>query len=208
MDAADRKILNILQRDATVTVAEIGRAVGLSSTPCWKRIQKLQAQGVIRKRVALLARDKIGIGVTVQVFVQTGDHAPEAVDAFIETVRDMPEVVEFHRLAGDCVFALRVVAADIGHYDAIYQRLTASLPLRQVTSYFELAQLKSETALPLSVAAQAGSNRQPARLTPLSRNESPKTCGRRDGQSWERAARRRRNALAGRPAPGLRSPRT
>jgi Lrp/AsnC family transcriptional regulator len=149
VDATDRKILEILQRDASSTVAEIGRAVGLSPTPCWKRIQKLEAEGIIRKRVALLAREKLGLGVTVQVFVQAGDHAPETVAAFVDKVREMPEVLELHRLAGDFDFFLRVVAVDVRHYDAIYQRLTSLMTMRRVTSYFELAQLKSETALPL-----------------------------------------------------------
>lgn len=155
MDATDRKILEILQRDASATVAEIGRAVGLSPTPCWKRIQKLEAEGVIRKRVALLARDKLGLGVTVQVFVQAGDHAPDAVAAFIDKVRDMPEVIEFHRLAGDFDFFLRVVAVDVRHYDTIYQRLASLMAMRRVASYFELAQLKSETALPLGLEPPA-----------------------------------------------------
>lgn len=155
MDATDRKILEILQRDASATVAEIGRAIGLSPTPCWKRIQKLEADGVILKRVALLARDKLGLGVTVQVFLQAGDHAPDVVAAFVDKVCIMPEVIDFHRLAGDFDFALRVVATDVRHYDAIYQRLTSMMALRRVSSYFELAQLKSETALPLGFAPDA-----------------------------------------------------
>jgi len=151
VDATDRKILDILQRDASATVAEIGRAIGLSATPCWKRIQRLEAEGVIRKRVALLSREKLGLGVTVQVFVQTADPAPEAVAVFIERVCDMPEVIEFHRLAGDFDFVLRVVAVDVRHFDALCQRLTSLTPMRRVSSYFELAQLKSETALPLGL---------------------------------------------------------
>ncbi len=162
VDVTDRKILEILQRDASTTVAEIGRSVGLSSTPCWKRIQKLESDGVIRKRVALLARDKLGLGVTVQVFVQAGDHAPENVAAFVDKVRDMPEVIEFHRLAGDFDFLLRVVAVDVRHFDAIYQRLTSLMALRRVSSFFELAQLKSETALPLGLTAESA--RQPEAL--------------------------------------------
>ena len=155
MDKTDRKILESLQRDASTTVAEIGRAVGLSATPCWKRIQKLEAEGVIRKRVTLLAREKLGLGVTVQVFVQAGDHGPEAVGVFVDKVSAMPEVIEFHRLAGDFDFMLRVVAVDVRHYDAIYQKLTSLMALRRVSSYFELAQLKSETALPLGLSAPA-----------------------------------------------------
>jgi Lrp/AsnC family transcriptional regulator len=155
VDTTDRKILDILQRDASATVAEIGRAVGLSATPCWKRIQKLEAQGVIRKRVTLLAREKLGLGVAAQVFVQTGDHGPEAVAAFVSRVCEMPEVIEFHRLSGDFDFLLRVVAVDVRHFDTIYQQLTALTPVRRVSSYFELAQLKSETALPIGLKGPA-----------------------------------------------------
>ena len=155
MDTIDRRILQHLQRDACATVAEIGRAVGLSATPCWKRIQKLEAEGVIAKRVAVLSREKLGLGVGVQVFIQAGDHAPDVVANFIDQVRAMPEVIEFHRLAGDFDFALRVVATDVRHYDRIYQRLAGLMAMRRVASYFELAQLKSETALPLQFAPQA-----------------------------------------------------
>ena len=155
MDAVDRKILKILQQDASATVAEIGRAVGLSPTPCWKRIQRLEADGVIRKRVALLERDKVGLGVTVQVAIATGDHTPETLEAFIDNVCKMPEVLEFHRLAGDIDFLLRVVAIDVRHYDTIHRRLVSLMPMRRVSSYFELQQLKSETALPLGLAFEA-----------------------------------------------------
>jgi Lrp/AsnC family transcriptional regulator len=159
VDAVDRKILRILQQDASATVAEIGRAVGLSATPCWKRIQKLEASGVIRKRVALLERDKVGLGVTVQVAIETGEHSPEALDAFIGSVCGMPEVLEFHRLAGDIDFVLRVVAVDVRHYDTIYRRLVSLMPMRRVSSYFELQQLKSETALPLGLGFEAAAAR-------------------------------------------------
>jgi Lrp/AsnC family transcriptional regulator len=155
VDAVDRKILRILQEDASLTVAEIGRAVGLSTTPCWKRIQKLEASGVIRKRVAIVAPEKVGFGVTAQVSVQSGDHARETVEAFIEAVRAMPEVLEFQRVAGDIDFCLRVVTVDIPHFEDFHRRLTSLMPLRRVSSYFELQQLKSETALPLALAPGA-----------------------------------------------------
>jgi len=154
LDVFDRKILRVLQQDATATVAEIGRAVGLSATPCWKRIQKLEAAGVICKRVTILAPELLGLGVGVQVNIQTGDHTPEAVEAFIEAVRAMPEVLQFQRLAGDVDFCLRVVAVDIKHYERVYRRLTSLMSLRRVSSYFELQQLKSETALPLGLALE------------------------------------------------------
>jgi Lrp/AsnC family transcriptional regulator len=151
VDAVDHKILRILQQDATATVAEIGKAVGLSATPCWKRIQKLELSGVIRKRVAILSPDKVGLGVAVYVNIQTGDHAKEVVDSFIKSICAMPEVLEFHRLAGDVDFSLRVVVADVRQYEAFHSRLTALMPLRRISSYFELQQLKSETALPLGL---------------------------------------------------------
>ena len=158
MDAVDRKILRILQQDASLTVAEIGRAVGLSTTPCWKRIQKLEASGVIRKRVALVSPEKVGLGVTAQVSIESGDHTRETVKAFIEAVKAMPEVLEFQSVTGDIDFCLRVVTVDIPHFDDFYRRLTALMPLRRVSSYFELQQLKSETALPLALASVAGRN--------------------------------------------------
>ena len=175
MDAVDRKILRILQADATATVAEIGKAVGLSATPCWKRIQKLELSGVIRKRVAILSPDKVGLGVAVYVNIQTGDHAKDAVDAFIKSICAMPEVLEFRRLAGDVDFSLRVVVADIRQYEAFHQRLTALMPLRRISSYFELQKLKSETALPLGLvpetAERADLGQAPEPLPRLGRND-------------------------------------
>lgn len=155
MDNIDRRILEHLQRDACATVAEIGRAVGLSATPCWKRIQKLEAEGVIAKRVAVLPREKVGLNVGVQVFIQCKDHAPAVLANFIDKVRAIPEVLEFRRLAGDFDFALRIVAVDVRHYDQVYQQLAGLMAMRRVASYFELAELKSETALPLQFAPRA-----------------------------------------------------
>jgi Lrp/AsnC family transcriptional regulator len=94
--------------------------------------------------------------VTVQVNIQSGDHSPDAVETFIDAVRAMPEVLEFQRLAGDVDFSLRVVAVDVRRYEEFHRRLTALMPLRRVSSYFELQQLKSETALPLALATGAG----------------------------------------------------
>src|SRR5438270_10473962 len=109
LDAIDRKILTVLQEDASLSVAEIGDRVGLSATPCWKRIQRLEADGVIQKRVALVDQDKIGLGVTVFVSVETGDHSRDWLAHFAGTVGAMPEVMEFYRMAGDVDYMLRVV---------------------------------------------------------------------------------------------------
>jgi len=149
MDAIDRKILSLLQQDASLSVAEIGNRVGLSSTPCWKRIQRLEADGVIEKRVALVDQDKIGLGVTVFVSIETGDHSQEWLARFAETVGSMPEVMEFYRMAGDVDYMLRVVVTDIQGYDAFYKRLIGSVPLKNVTSRFAMEKIKATTALPI-----------------------------------------------------------
>ena len=149
MDATDRKILNVLQQDASLSVAEIGHRVGLSSTPCWKRIQKLEADGVIEKRVAVVNQEKIGLGVTVFVSIETGDHSEAWLQKFAELVGAMPEVMEFYRMAGDVDYMLRVVVPDISGYDRFYKQLIAAIPLKNVTSRFAMEKIKATTALPI-----------------------------------------------------------
>src|SRR5271170_6897399 len=150
MDAIDRRILAVLQDDASLSVAEIGHRVGLSSTPCWKRIQKLEAEGVIQRRVAVVDQDKVGLGVTVFVSIETGDHSEEWLKHFAEVVGAMPEVMEFYRMAGDVDYMLRVVVPDIQGWDRLYKKLIAAIPLKNVTSRFAMEKIKSTTALPLS----------------------------------------------------------
>jgi Lrp/AsnC family transcriptional regulator len=149
MDAIDRKILAVLQEDASLSVADIGNRVGLSSTPCWKRIQRLEADGVIIKRVALVDQDRIGLGITVFVSIETGDHSQEWLDRFAKVVGAMPEVMEFYRMAGDVDYMLRVVVADMSGYDAFYKRLIVAVPLKNVTSRFAMEKIKSTTSLPI-----------------------------------------------------------
>jgi Lrp/AsnC family transcriptional regulator len=149
MDAIDRKILTVLQDDASLSVAEIGNRVGLSSTPCWKRIQRLEADGIILKRVALVDQDRIGLGISVFVSVETDDHSQEWLDRFAKTVGAMPEVMEFYRMAGDVDYMLRVVVPDMAGYDSFYKRLIAAVPLKNVTSRFAMEKIKSTTALPI-----------------------------------------------------------
>jgi Lrp/AsnC family transcriptional regulator len=150
LDAIDRKILTVLQEDASLSVAEIGDRVGLSSTPCWKRIQRLEADGVIQRRVAVVDQDKLGLGVTVFVSIETGDHSEDWLRRFAETVSALPEVMEFYRMAGDVDYMLRVAVADIAGYDRLYKKLIAAIPLKNVTSRFAMEKIKSTTALPLS----------------------------------------------------------
>ena len=153
MDAIDRKILSVLQEDASLSVAEIGTRVGLSSTPCWKRIQRLEADGVIQKRVAVIDQDKLGLGVTVFVSVESSDHSEAWLKTFASAVSAMPEVMEFYRMAGDVDYMLRVVVPDIAGYDSFYKRLIGSVPLKNVTSRFAMEKIKSVTSLPVPALA-------------------------------------------------------
>jgi Lrp/AsnC family transcriptional regulator len=154
MDAIDRKILGVVQDDASISVAEIGQRVGLSSTPCWKRLQRLEADGVIIRRVALIDPEKIGLGITVFVSVETSDHSQDWLRRFAEVVTAMPEVMEFYRMAGDVDYMLRVVVHDMQSYDTFYKKLIATVPLKNVTSRFAMERIKSTTALPIAETRQ------------------------------------------------------
>ena len=146
MDAIDRRILTILQEDADISIADLADRVGLSQTPCWKRVQRLQATGVILRKVALVSPERIGLGLTVFVQIETGDHSGPWLERFGETVAAMPEVMELYRMAGDVDYMLRVVVADMAAYDAFYKRLIQAIPLKNVTSRFAMERIKSTTA--------------------------------------------------------------
>ncbi|MCC6982266.1 MAG: Lrp/AsnC family transcriptional regulator [Bauldia sp.] len=150
VDRLDRKILQILQEDATVPVAEIGRRVGLSTTPCWRRIQKLEEEGVIQRRVALLDPKKINVKVTAFIAITTNQHNEEWLKRFAEVIRDLPEVVEFYRMAGQVDYLLRVVVPDIEAYDGFYKRLISRIEIADVSSSFAMEQIKFTTAMPLN----------------------------------------------------------
>ena len=149
MDAIDRKILAVVQDDASLSVAEIGQRVGLSSTPCWKRLQRLEADGVITRRVAIIDPEKVGLGITVFVSIETGDHSQDWLKRFADVVGAMPEVMEFYRMAGDVDYMLRVVVADMQSYDTFYKKLISTAPLKNVTSRFAMEKIKSTTLLPI-----------------------------------------------------------
>ena len=152
LDDMDIKILRRLQADATLPVAEIGKDVGLSTTPCWRRIQKLEETGVVRRRVALLDPVKVNAGVTVFVSIKTDQHSMGWLDKFRAAVNDFPEVVEFYRMSGDIDYLMRVVVPDIAAYDAFYKRLIARIEISKVSSAFAMEQMKYTTELPLSFA--------------------------------------------------------
>jgi Lrp/AsnC family transcriptional regulator len=155
LDEMDVKILRILQEDCTRPVAEIGKAVGLSTTPCWRRIQKLEEAGIIRRRVALLDPKKVNAGVTVFVSISTNQHSLAWLERFHTVIIDFPEVVEFYRMSGQVDYLLRVVVPDIDAYDAFYKRLIAKIQLANVSSAFAMEQIKFTTALPLDFARAA-----------------------------------------------------
>jgi Lrp/AsnC family transcriptional regulator len=149
MDLIDKRILRIVQRDAGLSIGQIATQVGLSQTPCWKRLQRLDASGVIKRRIALLDPVKLGLGLTVLVSIEVGDHAGKALARFAAEVAAMDEVMEFYRVAGDVDYFLRVVVPDAAAFDAFYMRLIETMPLKKVTSRFALENIKSETAFPI-----------------------------------------------------------
>jgi Lrp/AsnC family transcriptional regulator len=149
MDRLDRKILRLLQENSTLAVADVAKKVGLSTTPCWRRIQKLEEDGVIQRRVAVLDPVKVNASVTVFVSIRTSAHSLEWLKRFSEVVQEFPEVVEFYRMSGDVDYLLRVVVPDIAAYDAFYKRLIAKIEIRDVSSSFAMEQIKYTTELPL-----------------------------------------------------------
>ena len=155
MDELDRKILACLQHDATLPVAEIADRVGLSTTPCWRRIQKLEQAGVIRGRVALLDAARLNLGVTVFVAVKTNRHEIDWLERFQAAVAKLPEVVEFYRMSGETDYLLKIVVPDIAAYDAVYRRLIEAISFSDVSSSFAMEQIKYTTALPLEYAVGA-----------------------------------------------------
>lgn len=152
MDRTDRKILECLQQDATLSTAEIAQRVGLSTTPCWRRIQNLEKSGVIRKRVALLERDRLNLGVDVFVAIKTNQHNAAWLEKFAKAVVQFPEVMEFYRMSGEVDYLMRVVVPDITAYDSFYRRLIQEVDINDVSSSFAMERIKYTTSLPLEYA--------------------------------------------------------
>jgi Lrp/AsnC family transcriptional regulator len=152
MDEINRKILKILQQDATVPVAEIAERVGLSTTPCWRRIQAMERSGLIQRRVAVLDRKKLNVGVTVFVRLKTSQHNSEWLESFAKSVAGIEEVVEFYRMSGDVDYLLKIVVPDIDTYDSVYKRLIRSANLSDVSSSFAMEEIKHTTAVPVEYA--------------------------------------------------------
>jgi len=149
MDEIDRKLLRLLQEDATLSIAQLADRVGLSATPCWKRIQKLEVKEVISGRVALVDPERVGVGMAVFVEVEAGAHTPEWLERFSAGVAAMPEVMALYRMAGDIDYLLQVAVADMAEFDAFYKRLIAVAPMKNVSSRFAMERMKYTTAYPL-----------------------------------------------------------
>jgi Lrp/AsnC family transcriptional regulator len=150
MDRTDRMILSILQEDATLPVAEIGRKVGLSTTPCWRRIQKMEEDGVIKRRVVVLDPEKINANVTVFVSIVTNQHNEDWLTRFARIISDFPEVVEFHRMSGNVDYLLKIVVPDIAAYDEFYKKLVGKIDITDVSSAFAMERIKDTPSLPLN----------------------------------------------------------
>jgi Lrp/AsnC family transcriptional regulator len=155
MDQIDRKILTELQRDATLPIAALAARVGLSQTPCWKRVQKLEAAGIITARVAVVDPAKVGLGLTVLMDVEAMDHTAEWRTAFLAALDGIPEVMEVLRLGGTSDYQIRIVVPDMPAYDAIYLALTDAVSMRAVTSRFVMETLRKRPDLPLRPAPPA-----------------------------------------------------
>lgn len=150
IDAIDRKILRLIQQDATLAIQEIGRQVGLSANPCWRRIKRMEEAGLIERRVALLDPARLGLGLTSFVAIRTSNHSAEWLDAFAKGIGDIPEIIECHRMSGDTDYLLKVVVADISDYDRVYKALISCVPgISDVSSAFSMERLKYGTALPV-----------------------------------------------------------
>lgn len=151
IDKTDSKILYYLQQDAAMTIKEVAEKVHLSPTPCWKRIQRMEQQGIIRARVALLDPEKVNAGVTVFIAVKTDQHNTTWSEKFASEMSAFPEIVEIYRMSGEVDYLLRAVVSDIPAFDALYKKIIARIALSNVTSTFAMEQIKYTTALPVTV---------------------------------------------------------
>ena len=149
MDETARQILRILQTDCSMSVSDVARKVGLSASPCWKRINRLNNEGIIIRRIARLNPEMLGYGITAYVSIKTGEHSTEWLKEFSDIITEMPEVMEFHRMAGDVDYMLKVMVTDIQAFDQFYKRLITTSAINEVTSRFSMETIKDTTALPI-----------------------------------------------------------
>ena len=152
MDDLDRKILTLLQGDASMTISELSEAVGLSTTPLWKRVQKMEKRRIIRKKVTLINQAEVGLKLTGFVSIRTNDHDDAWLEKFNDAVQAIPEIIEVYRMAGEVDYLLKVVAPDMEGYDRVYRRLINGVKLSDVSASFSMEVVKATTILPLQYA--------------------------------------------------------
>lgn len=145
----DLSILRVLQKDNSLTVTEIAKQVGLSASPCWKRINRLEKEGIIKNQVAVLDGRQLGLSLTVFMSIRTGEHSGDWLKSFAKFIKVMPEVQEFHRMAGEVDYLLKIVVPDMDHFDIFYKNMIEKTSLRDVTSSFSMETIKNTTALPI-----------------------------------------------------------
>lgn len=149
MDKFDKNILKILQQDTTLSVSDIASQVGLSTTPCWRRIQSMEKSGIIKARVALADPEKLNVGLTVFVMIKTNQHNPDWLKDFAQVADQFPEIVEFYRMSGDVDYLLKVVVPDMKAYDSFYKKLIDQASFADISSSFAMEEIKYTTALPV-----------------------------------------------------------
>lgn len=149
MDDLDLKILRILQSDSRMTVAEIGKQVGLSSSPCWKRINKLTKDKIIIKHTAILNQKKLGYNLIAFVSIKTANHSEGWLKNFSKKISLMQEVIEFYRMAGDVDYMLKVIVKDIEQYDTFYKKIIETEGLKEVSSRFSMEVIKNDISIPI-----------------------------------------------------------
>lgn len=149
LDEADKRLLRLVQEDASLSLDEIARRTAMSSNTVWRRLKRLEDEGVLLRRVALVDPARVGAGVTVFVAVRTNDHSDEWLEGFARAVRTIPEVVEFYRMAGETDYLLKLAVASIADYDRVYRKLIRSAKLHDVSSTFAMETIKYTTAMPI-----------------------------------------------------------
>jgi len=152
MDTTDRKLLDILQHDAALSLDELSTRMALSRNACWRRIKRLEDEGVIKARVTLLDAGRINVGLTAFIALRTTEHSAKWLDQFSKAVRDLPEIVGVYRMTGDVDYLLQAVIPDVAAYDRLYKRLIGKITLADVSSSFVMEEIKSTTVLPLDYA--------------------------------------------------------
>jgi len=156
MDTTDRKLLDILQRDAALSLDDFSERVGLSRNACWRRIKRLEDEGIIKARVTLLDASRINVGLTAFIALRTTEHSAKWLDQFSKAVRGIPEIIGVYRMTGDVDYLLQAVIPDVAAYDQLYKRLIGKITLADVSSSFVMEEIKSTTVLPLDYAPAKG----------------------------------------------------